>query len=471
MKDGFLLAAALFAGAASGRTVTVWPGDALQDSLDGLGEGDTLFLSPGTYTLDEQTPILACSPGQSGVTITSNPAGRAILDGQGLVRPVISVSGPNGSRITLSNLVITGGNATGGEYISGGGLFCQEAWALVTNCLILENSALIGGGIGAQGGSLSLHWSDISGNDAMVTGGGVDLYACAFQGFSLFFGSNTSSDDGAGLNGYQSWIDLSCALFTGNSSGDDGGGLCILQGTSSLEYLTVHGNHAFDDGGGLRIHTVDSLLLASSIVTSNTGKAGINVISDHPPVMVSVCCWNNEYADYHGMEDPSGTQGNISLDPVFADSLFNLSHLEAGQVENSPCLDAGHQDVWGSAVEMLSTRTDSLPDQGTSDMGWHHVNASQSGIQPGEASSAVIRLSPSPIRGSALLTVSGVSASSGKAAFFDLSGRLLHRSFFIFDGTGAGTVLIPAGSLPVGTVLYRCSWNGGALSGKAVVLE
>lgn len=471
IRGAMLAAAFLTAGAAGARTVAVWPGDALQDSLDTLGEGDTLFLSPGTYTLAEQVPILECSPGQSGVTITSSPSNRAVLDGQGLVRPVVSASGPNASRITLSNLVITGGNATGGDYISGGGVFCQEAWTLLTNCHIYGNSALIGGGIGAQGGTLSLHWSEITENEAQVTGGGVDLYACMFQGFSLLFENNTSSDDGAGLNGYQSWIDLSCALFTGNSSGDDGGGLCILQGTSSLEYLTVHGNNAFDDGGGLRIHTVDSLLLASSIVTSNTGKAGINVISAHPPVMVSVCCWNNEYANYNGVEDPTGTQGNISMDPVFADSLFNLSHLEAGQVENSPCLDGGHQEAWGSAVAMLSTRTDSLPDQGTSDMGWHHVNASQSGTQPDASPSAALSISPSPVRGSAVLTVSGITGDSGEARFFDLSGRLLLSSVLTMNGGGTGTVHIPAGALPRGTVLYGCIWRGGAVNGKTVVLE
>ncbi|MCD6587671.1 MAG: hypothetical protein J7K88_03875, partial [Candidatus Fermentibacteraceae bacterium] len=278
---------------ASGRTVTVSPGDQIADTLLTLSQGDTLFLSPGVYTSPLEQPLLTAGPEQSGVVITAQPLNRAVLNGQGIERSVILLEGPFTSDLVIENLVITGGNATGATSFNGGGISAGESKAVISNCLITENTALIGGGIGAEGGTLHILYTTITDNEALVTGGGIDLYACDFSGFLLQFLNNTSSDDGGGLNSYQSTITLTNSLFTGNYSGDDGGAITVLQGTSYFEFLTLHANEAADDGGGMRIHTIDSVSVLSSIITSNLGKGGINVISDNKPCFSHVCCWNN----------------------------------------------------------------------------------------------------------------------------------------------------------------------------------
>ena len=468
-----LQAAAVFflTGISSGFTVTVLPGDAIQDSLETLSEGDTLYLSPGTYTHTEEEPFLLLGPGQSGVCVVSHPLNRAVLDGEELERSVIALAGPNDPPFILANLIITGGNATGGEFFSGGGIFSGEASALVTNCEITGNAAIIGGGIGAEGGNLTLGYSDLTGNQAWVTGGGCDLYACTFTGYMLRFIGNESSDDGGGFNSYQSTVDLSNSMFTSNYSGDDGGGICILQGNSVLEYLSVHENEAFDDGGGLRIHTIDSLCISSSIVTSNLGKAGINVISYNMPVVENVCCWNNEFANYNGMDDPTGYEGNISEDPLFADGLLNLSQIQAGQPENSPAVDAGHENVQGSPVYGLSTRTDSLPDEGIADMGFHHINVDQTGVEGASPEEISVSVSPSPVTGQSTVSVRGVPAASLEFCFYDITGRILARSMVPVDHTGEAIHTLTPGKFPSGPLFFRARWETGEVLGRTVVLK
>ena len=457
---------------ASAATLFVYPEDNITDSLQTLSEGDTLFLMPGTYINTSEQPVLTAGPAQSGVTITSSPENRAVLDGQGLERSVVTLNGPHSSRIVLENLVITGGNATGSSAFNGGGLSASESNALVNNCLVIENTALIGGGIGAEGGTLQVQYSTIRDNTALVTGGGLDLYATQFCGFMLHFFSNTSSDDGGGLNAYQSTLNLSSSLFTENYSGDDGGAVTVLQGTSVFSFLTVHGNEAFDDGGGFRLHTIDSVSIVSSIVTSNLGKAGINVISNNTPYIANTCCWNNTFSNYHGMNDPTGTEGNISENPEFADSNYNLSQTVAGQPFNSPALNAGHAPAEETVINSLSTRTDSLQDEGIADMGFHHLNSSQTGLAPQQSDGfAVITLSPSPASNRVRIALAPNAPTSVTIQVFDIAGRLLH-SFEPVRVTGKSEWLWHVEeSFPGGLVLIQALSESGRASAKVVVIR
>jgi len=461
----------LSALSAFGRTVTVNPGDQIADSLLTLSQGDTLFLNPGTYTSSLVQPLLTAGPEQSGVVITSQPLNRAILSGQNIERSVVLLEGPFTSDLVLENLVITGGNATGTGSFSGGGISAGESKAVVSNCLITGNTALIGGGIGAEGGTLHIQYTTLSNNEALVTGGGIDLYACNFSGFLLQFLNNTSSDDGGGLNSYQSTITLSNSLFTGNYSGDDGGAITVLQGISYFEFLTLHANEAADDGGGMRIHTIDSVAVLSSIITSNLGKGGVNVISDNKPYFSHVCCWNNTYANYHGMTDPTGTNGNISTDPIFTDTYLNLSQTAAGQTADSPCLNTGHTWVDETPVNSLSTRTDSIPDAGMADMGFHHINQNQTGISPHTSSTVRLIVSPSPARTGTRITLFPGADTPVTLRLYDAAGRLIHTQNEVDLSRGNSWNWTPGMNFPGGLVFILITGPETTVIGKVVILR
>ena len=457
-----------------GKTITVEPGDQVSDSLLSLFDGDTLFLMPGIYTSLENQPILTAGSLQAGVTITSFAENRAVLSGQNMERSVIRLEGPHSAQIVIENLVISGGNATGSSSYNGGGISANESNVSISNCLVTENTALIGGGIGAQGGILSLTHTTLSNNEALVTGGGLDLYATEFSGFLLKFLSNTSNDDGGGLSSYQSTVDLSSSLFTNNFSGDDGGAICVLQGSSYFSFLTVDSNEALDDGGGFRVHTIDSMSIVSSIVTSNSGLAGINVISTNVPYLSHVICWNNTYANFNGMDDPTGTNGNLSEDPLFADEFLNISQLASGQSENSPALDAGHIEADQSVIYELSTRTDSLVDTGTADIGFHHENFQQTGLytEEGEISGGLV-ITPSPASFSSSVNISLPSNVQGQVSIdiFDSSGRSLPVPNLYYSASSNSWIWTPENSLPDGIFFIKTSWAGGILTGRVVVIR
>ncbi len=454
------------------KTIFVNPGDDLSDSLMTLSQGDTLFIMPGTYTNSNNQPLITAGPSQSGVTITSQADNRAVLSGENMERSIVQLVGPHDQNVFLENLVITGGNATGTTAFNGGGISASESRLIVNNCLITENSALIGGGIGAEGGILQVQYSTISNNEALVTGGGIDLYASVFSGFMVKFISNTSSDDGGGLNAYQSDLTLDNSLFTGNYSGDDGGAITVLQGISTFSFLTIDSNEAFDDGGAFRLHTIDSVSIMSSVITSNLGKAGINVISNNNPYIANVCCWNNGFSNYYGMNDPTGTNGNISEDPLYADTYFNISQIDAGQSINSPALNAGHADADDTVIDQLSTRTDSLADLGVADMGFHHLNASQTGVSPTLSTNfPILTFSPSPATNHLTVTISPGISYPVTLQIFDISGRLVH-SFQPTDVTQGGNWSLNIdNSFKEGLMLVRAIWHQAEITGKIMVIN
>lgn len=452
-------------GTALSRTAVVDPSDAFRDSIETLGEGDTLYLSPGVYVAGDTLPILHVSPGQGGLTVTSDPLDRAILDGANMVRPVLYLEGPHAAMVTVENLVMTRGNATGSELFSGGGILVSDSYATIRNCLISGNQALIGGGLAAEGSDITMHMCTIMDNTAEATGGGINLFACSLTGAGLVLTGNSCSDDGGGLNSYQSGILLTNCMIAFNWAGDDGGGLAILQGVSHLRFLTVHGNGCYDDGGGMLLHTFDDLSLVSCIVTGNDGKGGVNVKAAAAPEVSYTCCWGNEMSNWMGMDDPEGIDGNISADPLYTDSLLRLSQTGAGQATDSPAVDAGHLQAFGSEVEGLSTRTDSLPDEGTSDMGYHHGYVlEEEDPQPEPPSAFGFSIAPVPVMSSAVITMWSEDPVEVAIELFDLAGRLVSSmGTYSLEGSLDVNWEVP-GDMPAGVFLIRVSSEDHAAS-------
>ncbi len=66
--------------------------------------------------------------------------------------------------------------------------------------------------------------------------------------------------------------------------------------------------------------------------------------------------------------------GNIDADPLFAvGSLgdYYLSHKQAGQDDDSPCIDGGNGRPEELGLKKTTTRTDGKKDKRRVDMGYH----------------------------------------------------------------------------------------------------
>ena len=286
-------------------------------------------------------------------------------NGDGAIRCVYLANGASLSGFTLTN----GASGTNWDYSldqSGGGVWCESTSAVVTNCVLVGNSASQYGG-GAYGGTVdrctftgnsayggggasgsTLNNCTLAGNSAGDTGGGGayqgTLNNCTLTGNGASWGGGgalgstlnycaligNSAPEGGGAYG----ASLNNCKLTGNSAtyyyggGAEGGALnnCILTGNranyygggayqSTLNNCTVVGNSAGGSGGGA------SGTLNNCIVLYNTAPQGANYELEST---LNYCCTTPL---------PAGGAGNISLDP----QLASLSHLSA----TSPCLRAG----------------------------------------------------------------------------------------------------------------------------------
>jgi len=222
---------------------------------------------------------------------------------------------------TSSTLDVTGGEISGNTAsTNGAGLYMSGGVLNMTGTLIDANlktasaSFMHGGGIFATGAAVSLDSLTVTGNQAQI-GGGVDLTTCTSADVTnSVLAGNTGLFWGAGLN------------YDGNSGGTISGN-------------TFFGNDAtFSGGAGIYLNA-SSPAIDHNISAFNTGGAananGMALLSA-PSSLSCNDVFGNASANYSGQPDPTGTNGNISVDPLFCNSGGGNLNLNEG----SPCAPA-----------------------------------------------------------------------------------------------------------------------------------
>jgi hypothetical protein len=319
-------------------------------------------------------PVLVRSVNGPQVTVVQGRPVPGTTNGNGAIRCAYLTNGAVLSGFTLTN----GATRSTGDYEReqcGGGVWCNSANALVTNCTLTGNSAydsaggayrgtlnnctLTGNAAPASGGgaySSTLDNCTLTGNSADYHGGGAaqsTLNNCALTGNSCGFAgggaaegtlnncmlTGNSADHGGGAA--QSTLN-NCAL-TGNSASYSGGGAfnstlnnCALTGnsagaysygggaySSTLNNCTLTGNSASIDGGGAY-----SGILNNCIVYDNVASSGANYSTG---TTVNYCCTTPL---------PGSGSGNISNEPLFLDQPNGNLRLQS----NSLCINAGLND-------------------------------------------------------------------------------------------------------------------------------
>ncbi len=229
---------------------------------------------------------------------------------------------------------------------------------LVVNNVISGNQgALSGGGITVRvsaGSSPTITGNTISGNTARFWGGGLEVNpgdsASATITHNTIIGNSLLFGGGGGGLYVSGSATVANNMVAGNTAINSGGGLYIVLSSATFANNTVVGNTA-GDGGGLAMWLSASLspAIANNVLAFNS--SGVYQLEEGIPTLSHNCVYGNTAYDYAGLPDPTGTDGNVSLDPALIripdpgpDGLWGTADDDYGDVSlagDSACIDAG----------------------------------------------------------------------------------------------------------------------------------
>jgi PKD repeat protein len=291
----------------------------IQDAVDATGTpGAMVLVSNGVYAAGGRAvfqtmtnrvvvdkPVQVESLNGPAVTVIE---GRTVGTGAGpgAVRCVYLTKGATLSGFTLTN----GATLDTGDWLhftSGGGVCGTGIGAVVTNCMLIGNTA------GSYGGGAE----------------GVTLSHCTL--------SNNLAPEGSG--GADDCILFNCILSDNSAPGEDGEGGGV--GYSTLYNCTLTRNSAFWDGGAAYLGTlynctatengagygggVSGATLNNCILYYNSARSDPNYANS----ALNYCCTTPL---------PGSGTANITNPPMFVDFLAGNLRLQS----NSPCINAGN---------------------------------------------------------------------------------------------------------------------------------
>ncbi len=270
----------IYQGAPSLTRVTVDANTLIIDDFANLPKGGGMHILDADVTLND-------------VTVTNH------LDAdQGGGIYLAQVNGP-------ASLTMTGGEVSGNTAKSfGGGIHAAGTGGIdLMDVAIMDNGPtaaatfMAGGALYATGVTVNLDGLTVTGNSAQ-SGGGIQV---------------ASSPDIVAAN----------TVLTGNQSLIFGGTV-YLTGAASASFtgLTIADNSSVSGGAGLNAQS-SNVSVSNTISAFNTGGAGTANGINATAATATLSCndvFGNDGANYGGVADPTGTDGNVSLDPMFCNA-------------------------------------------------------------------------------------------------------------------------------------------------------
>ncbi len=196
-------------------------------------------------------------------------------------------------------------------------------------------------------------------NGSAPNGGGIYLHTAGTTVAHNTIRGNRASSEGGGL-----CLESSCSLITqnaitGNCSEDNGGGISVSSCTPTIAGNSIVGNVATTDGGGMYFSNCYPLLTNTIAAFNSSGIYCLNTSF----TLHHNCVFANTAYDFRSCANPTGTNGNISVDPRLVrnpddggdgwgddpdtpdvDEGVNDDHGNLRLRPDSPCIDAGNND-------------------------------------------------------------------------------------------------------------------------------
>lgn len=186
----------------------------------------------------------------------------------------------NGGKLTLENITLTGGMATGTtlEDKFGGGIFVKERCeANLKNCTIKSCAADKFGGAICSEGKLTLDGSTIGGSSANANeaeyGGAICVRikgSVTMKSGFLMANKVTASGGGVYVEGSGASFAMTGGEIKSNHAASGGGGVCVHRGTFTLSgSASIESNTASGDGGGIYVDSTGKLVIEGGSIKSN----------------------------------------------------------------------------------------------------------------------------------------------------------------------------------------------------------
>jgi M6 family metalloprotease-like protein len=262
----------------------------------------------------------------------------------------------------------------------GGAVYGTGSYLEIDGCIFADNFAkYFGGAVALQAvdGNTIVRDSQFTGNMANVYGGAVYLDSDAIRLVNNLYAENYSAWYGGALfvQSPGPAFEISSSTFDKNYALIDGDGVYLTDGSAGGVNMwnNIFSNHygyaVFEESAGINVSLQNNDFFANGADYFDEGIIG-----------------------YIGANELNNFgSGNIDTDPMYVPGYlgnYYLSNAGAGQVldvdgniaeevgtsSTSPCVDAGNGSGASYEVDVLSNRTDNMPDDGAVDIGFHYTD-------------------------------------------------------------------------------------------------
>jgi parallel beta-helix repeat protein len=342
---------------------------AIPDAVDAATNGDLILVNDGVYQDEFRTNAELAGLTQQKIWVTNrvmlakavtvqslNGPSAAFINGSGIYRCVYVTNGAtlngftlmNGAAGWISTTTYLGRNITTTNLCYGGGVTGSSGpiyfrGGVVTNCVLVGNTATAGGG----GAYLVTLINCILTNNSATSGGGAydsTLINCIVTGNSaatsgvIYNGPLAPSLPVGAGGGICSGAAINC-LFVGNTAFQGGG----VWSAANLAGCTVVNNSASFYGGIGQIasslpsrpylyNLATNCIVYFNSAATNDNWGGTNLTFDH-------CCT---------LPLPAGGLGNFTNDPAFVDYAGGDFHLQS----NSLCINSGRNSAVTTSTDL-----------------------------------------------------------------------------------------------------------------------